>query len=376
MSLLNTFEIGVKKVALNRVRRAVGTFRTKQEAERALEELRDSGFNMERVSVIAKNADHGDRIAGKEVEERHVGNKADEGAAKGAATGGAIGGITGLLVGLGLLAIPGIGPIMLAGAGATALATTLSGAAIGAATGGLLGALIGLGIPEARAKVYHDRVARGEYLVMVEGTDDELHRAETLLHRRGIEEWGIYDMPDGTAHSAVVEAPGATGAVHPVVDTTRTAAVGSSPVVEPAARADRTRGTSIGDEEAIRLHEERLVVDKHRQKTGEVAVNKRIKTEQANVSVPVEKERVIVERVDSAEIGRPVSAAETSFQDGEAIRVELYEETADIRKEAFVREEVTLRKEVEQQVVDANETLRREKLDVQRQGNPIVDTNE
>ena len=362
-------------MAFNHVRRAVGTFRTKQEAERALEELRDSGFNMERVSVIAKNADHGDRIAGQEVEERHIGNKADEGAAAGAATGGAIGGITGLLVGLGLLAIPGIGPIMLAGAGATALATTLSGAAIGAATGGLLGALIGLGIPEARARVYHDRVARGEYLVMVEGTEDELHRAETLLHRHGIEEWGIYDIPAGTVHSSVVEAPSTTG-VHPVVDTTRTAAVDSSPVVEQAARADHIHGTPVGDAEAIRLHEERLVADKHRQKTGEVAVNKQIKTEQANVSVPVEKERVVVERVNSAEVGHPVNAAETDFQDGEAIRVEVYEETADIRKEAFVREEVTLRKEVEQQVVDASETLRREKLNVQRQGNPIVDTNE
>jgi hypothetical protein len=101
-------------------------------------------------------------------------------------------------VGLGALAIPGIGPVMLAGATATAIATTLSGTAIGAATGGLIGALIGLGIPEERARVYYDRVSRGDYLVMVEGTEEEIRRAELILSPRGIQDWGIYDTPKAT----------------------------------------------------------------------------------------------------------------------------------------------------------------------------------
>jgi hypothetical protein len=130
------------------------------------------------------------------------GNKADEGAKAGAITGGTLGGLTGLLVGLGALAIPGIGPVMLAGATATALATTLSGAAIGAAAGGLLGALVGLGIPEERAKVYNDRVNRGDYLVMVDGTEDDIRRAEAILSHRGIQEWGIYEAPATTATTA------------------------------------------------------------------------------------------------------------------------------------------------------------------------------
>jgi len=150
---------------------------------------------MDRVSVVAQHAEAGDRIGGAEASQT-VGNKADEGAAAGAITGGAIGGITGLLVGLGAVAIPGIGPVMLAGATATALATTLSGGVIGAAAGGLVGALIGLGIPEERARVYNDRVAAGGYLVMVEGSVDEIRRAETVLSRRGIQEWGVYDIPN------------------------------------------------------------------------------------------------------------------------------------------------------------------------------------
>jgi hypothetical protein len=182
--------------------RAVGVFPHRRDAEAALNELRNSGFPMDKVSAIAKQASHQDRLAGVDMSDAlKTGNvaardnKADEGAKAGAATGGVLGGLTGLLVGLGTLAIPGIGPIMLAGAGATALATTVAGGAIGAAAGGLGGALIGLGIPEQRAKIYNDRVARGDYLVMVDGTDDEIRRAEAVLSRWGIQDWAIYDAP-------------------------------------------------------------------------------------------------------------------------------------------------------------------------------------
>lgn len=182
-------------------RRSVGVFSSRRAAEKALHELRDSGFPMDRVSVITQDQNHSGNMAGADVHDQ-VGNKADEGATVGAVTGGALGGLTGLLVGLGTLAIPGVGPIMLAGATATALATTLAGGAIGAVTGGLVGGLIGLGIPEERARVYHDRVARGQYLVIVDGNDADISRAEAILHRGGIEEYGVYDAPVSTTSSA------------------------------------------------------------------------------------------------------------------------------------------------------------------------------
>lgn len=180
--------------ASGRHKRAVGVFSTRGETERALGELRAAGFNMDRVSVIAKDADSKGDIAGIDVKES-TDNKADEGATKGALTGGALGGLTGLLVGLGLLAIPGIGPIMLAGAEATAIATTLAGTALGATAGGLIGALVGLGIPEKEAKAYGDRVARGDYLVLLNGTESEIAEAERVLSRGGIQDWGVYDYP-------------------------------------------------------------------------------------------------------------------------------------------------------------------------------------
>jgi hypothetical protein len=175
-------------------KRAVGVFSSRRDVEHGLHELKNAGFDMDRVSVITQDGERDD-IAGAEVRDR-VGDKSDEGATVGAVSGGALGGLTGLLVGLGTLAIPGIGPVMLAGAAATALATTLAGAGIGAVAGSLLGALIGLGIPEERAKVYDERVKRGQYLVIIDGTDAEVAKAEAILRQRGIEEFGIYDHPD------------------------------------------------------------------------------------------------------------------------------------------------------------------------------------
>ncbi|MEO1467229.1 MAG: general stress protein, partial [Cyanobacteria bacterium J06633_1] len=182
-------------MVVKQYKRAAGLFYSRDEAENAVRALKAAGYDMDQVSVIAKDAD---KIGGTDTTEE-VGNKADEGAATGALTGGALGGITGLLVGLGTLAIPGIGPILLAGAEATAIATTLAGAGIGAAAGGLIGALVGLGIPEEKAKVYSDRVGKGSFLVMVTGTGVEIDNAANIMRQHGVEEFDIYDMPGAQA---------------------------------------------------------------------------------------------------------------------------------------------------------------------------------
>lgn len=320
----------------NFYKRAAGLFYSRDEAEAAVRALKDDGYDMDRVSVIARDAD---KIEGHETTEE-IGNKADDGAATGALTGGALGGITGLLVGLGALAIPGIGPILLAGAEATAIATTLAGAGIGAAAGGLIGALIGLGIPEEKAKVYSERVKGGSFLVIVNGTAAEIARAESIMQRHGVEEFGIYDVP-GARATAVTD-----------VD-----------------EDIRTR-TDIADDDKIRLYEERLMVNKQRAKTGEVAIGKRVDTEEVNVAVPVEKERIVIERTD-ARTGTAVTPGTADFAEGTVASVDVYEEKANIGKQAFVREEVSVRKEVDQETVQASETVRREELEIDSDGDVI-----
>jgi len=131
--------------------------------------------------------------------------------------------------------------------------------------------------------------------------------------------------------------------------------------------------TNEQNHQNLKLYEERLVANKQRAKTGEVAVGKRVETETARASVPIEKERVVIERVTPVEAGQVVSVGEADFQSGEVARMEVYEETADIHKEAFVREEVNVRKEVVRTTVEGEETLRREELDIKTDGTAVVD---
>lgn len=173
--------------------RAVGVFKDRQGIERAIQRFKDANYDMNRVSLIARNIDN---VKGaEEIKDRQDGNEASEGAGIGAVTGTVLGGITGLLVGLGTLAIPGVGPALIAGE-LSALGTTAAGAGIGALTGGLVGALTGMGIPEEQAKVYESRVKAGDYLLMVSGTGDQLNQAESIMRDCGINEFGVYDAPD------------------------------------------------------------------------------------------------------------------------------------------------------------------------------------
>jgi uncharacterized protein (TIGR02271 family) len=123
--------------------------------------------------------------------------------------------------------------------------------------------------------------------------------------------------------------------------------------------------------QTLKLYEERLIASKIRQKTGEVSVGKHVETDTARVAVPVERERVVIERVTPTDAGAAVPPGEASFREGEVARVEVHEETPDIRKEAFVREEVRVKKVVEQETAEAQETVRREELDVNPHGLPV-----
>lgn len=130
------------------------------------------------------------------------------------------------------------------------------------------------------------------------------------------------------------------------------------------------------DHQKLRLYEERLVANKSRHRTGAVEIGKRVETETARAAVPVEKDRVVIERTAVNAAGQPVTPGSVDFNEGEVARVELYEEVADIRKQAFVREEVNVRKETERDMVQAEEVLRREELDIHTEGRPIIERNE
>ena len=93
-------------------------------------------------------------------------------------------------------------------------------------------------------------------------------------------------------------------------------------------------GLNEQNHQTLRLYEERLIANKQRRKTGEVAIGKHVETETARVAVTIERERVVIERVTPADAGQAVSPGEADFREGEVVRVELHEETPEIRKEA------------------------------------------
>lgn len=172
-------------------RTVVGLFDDYGQAQKVVQELIDTGYRNEEISVFANENAHGLR----ESRERGVGdsgNRVGEGAGAGAVGGTVVGGAIGLLVGAGLLAIPGIGPVLAAGplaaAAGTAAATAGAGAlgaGIGAATGGLLGALVGAGIPEDEAEYYTEGVRRGGTLVTVQADDRMADDAQYIMQRHG-----------------------------------------------------------------------------------------------------------------------------------------------------------------------------------------------
>lgn len=124
-------------------------------------------------------------------------------------------------------------------------------------------------------------------------------------------------------------------------------------------------------EQSLKLYEERLVTDKNRVKTGEVAIGKHIETETVQVAIPIERERVVIESNSPSGAGSAIAPGEVPFNDqGQVARVEVYEETPDIQKQAFVREEVQVKKVVEQETVTATEQLRREELEVTTEKQP------
>jgi hypothetical protein len=155
-------------------------FDVEEDAVQALDALREAGIHPEQVSVMMP-----DRVA-TGAEEDDAGAQMAGGAAGGATMGGIVGGLAGWLLGIGALAIPGIGPVL----GAGVLGSILAGAAIGAAAGGLLGGLVSLGIPEEEARTYERHLQAGRVLVTVHPAD--VPTAEQL--RDVLEANGAYDV--------------------------------------------------------------------------------------------------------------------------------------------------------------------------------------
>jgi hypothetical protein len=152
---------------------------SQQQATRIVEDAQDAGFSGDDISVLLP-----DRAGSRDfAHEQHT--KAPEGATTGAVTGGILGAAAGYLVGIGALAIPGLGPFVAAGP----IMAALGGAAVGTATGGITGMLVGYGMPEYEAKRYEGKVKAGNILISIHTEDGkEVGLAKDIFKRNGAED--------------------------------------------------------------------------------------------------------------------------------------------------------------------------------------------
>ena len=158
---------------------AFGLYSDRVQVEEAIDALVKARFRPEDISVLFPDNEGTKDFA------HEKNTKAPEGATAGVGAGGAIGGTLGLLVGIGALAIPGLGPFIAAGP----IMAALAGMGAGGAVGGLVGALVGMGIPEYEAKRYDGRVRKGGILVSVHCDNSEwVTRAKDILKQTGAED--------------------------------------------------------------------------------------------------------------------------------------------------------------------------------------------
>jgi len=296
----------------------IGVFESKARADQAVADLRAAGFAEDKIGMVHRDAD-GKTVKSGAADETY----AEEGAVAGAVAGAA----GGALVGAGILAgvIPVIGPVLALGT----LGTVLVNAAGGAALIGLTGALVGWGIPEEDAEFYEKEVQSGRYLVTVDANGRALE-ARDILHRRS----GF----DRAGWNAV--------------------------------RADRANIATEGrfqteDGRVLQLHEERLHADKETVNTGDVRVRKEVHTEQRQITVPVEREEVVIER-------RPATGHATGDIKAEEIRIPTKEERVHVSKEQVVTEEVSVGKRKVRENKTVSGTVRKEEAVVESTGTAKV----
>ena len=149
-----------------------GLFGTYSDASSAVEKLKAAGISDSNISIVSNNSD------GRYNDD---GGDAAEGASTGAGIGSAVGGVGGLLTGLGIMAIPGVGPVVAAGWLAATAAGAVAGAVVGGAAGGIVGALMESGVDERDAHVYAEGVRRGGTLVTAKVADNGVTEAEAIL---------------------------------------------------------------------------------------------------------------------------------------------------------------------------------------------------
>lgn len=316
-----------------------------EDAVDAVRRLEAAGVPHRDISLIANN--EGDRYSSHANrtwdESSRIDDDDHDGAATGATVGTLAGGGAGLLAGLGMLAIPGFGPVVAAGW----LVPTLVGAGAGAALGGLAGSLVDAGVDEKDAHAYAEGVRRGGALVTVRASETEVARIVDILDDEGTVD---FDERQSTWRSE-----GWTGGTSAGIP-----AAGMMSGRDAMTGRDSLSGAS-DREEVIPVVEEELHVGKRDVSGGRVRIHSHVVERPVQEQVNLRQEHVHVER---RSVDRPLSDADAAFRD-RTIEAEERSQEAVVSKEARVKEELVVRKDVEQRTETVSDTVRSTEVDVE-----------
>lgn len=185
-----------------------GLFDQYDDALTAVNRLQALGIDRANISLVANNSDD---WYSRRSQTTETASEAGEDAAAGAGIGAVVGGAGGLLAGLGIMAIPGIGPVVAAGWLAATGLGAVAGAAAGGAVGGIVGAMTAEGVPEERAHAYAEGVRRGGTVVSARVPDEHVAAAQAILDETSVdvgvrerayrdEGWTRFDPEIGRAH--------------------------------------------------------------------------------------------------------------------------------------------------------------------------------
>ena len=323
----------------------VGLYDHVSQARAAIQNLVDSGFKRDNISFTANAsaAEYGEYFdeegryredttaEHRDTEYRDDEMTSGEGASAGAGIGATIGGLGGLLMGLGLLAVPGVGPALAAGP----IVSTLVGAGIGGIAGGLMGALVNSGVPEEEAGHYSEGVRRGGSLVMLTVEDDRVNDVERIMNEHDpvdieerVAQWR--DEDDYERHDPEAE-----------------------PYTAEQVATEQERYS-------VPVVEEDVKVGKREVSGGGKRIRSYVSETPVEEQVTLRDEEVHVERRDA---DRAVTDADEAFQEKTIEMTESHEEAV-VSKEARVTGEVVVDKEATEHTETVQDSVRKTEVEV------------
>ena len=353
----------------------VGLFDDYSDAQGAVNELVSSGFSHDDISLVASNATQQFvKNEGGEIEHSSV----TGGVVKGGVEGAVIGGLTGFAASVALFLIPGIGPVV----GAGALAATLGGAGLGAVGGAVIGGLSRLGIPDEEAGYYAEGIRRGGTLVTVRADDMMADKAVSIIDSHNpvnIDERADYYKSSGyagydeKAPTYTVDQIKSEREVYannygmapmstpPMSSTGAMTDVSATPAMASTGTATQT--VNSGDTMTVPIVEEQINVGKRKVQGGGARIHTHVVETPVNEQVTLREENVTVERnsVDRAATDADLANA---FKEGTMELTESSEEAV-VSKTARVVGEVVVGKEATERTETVTDTVRRTDVDVE-----------